>query len=766
MPAVETRMTCSQSLLTAVPSVHYSLPFAQEVHRICSTPEYAPNAIAVELGPVMAQTAREWISELSGSPERRKPLPVMLGLVAQNRWIRPALKDKATKLQAETGRELHEVPPAVLRDELGFYGAHTLQLSPTDSIIEAIRCSVELGVPLYGVDLEEMADRTSEQVLLPDPWRTPNDIHGYVDEHGGMASGHGDPEIDTRREAAMAARLKTVLGRHRRVLFVGGLGHWSRLQLLLHDRDIAPAPLQSPRASEVYPRRVVVHPSLALVGIDLWPALIQLWEDKRHGGRSGPPSVRLAEVKGLLRRQLKRVNQNYFYDRPDGGIGWTLPRDLASLPRFESFMGKLCLLHGRRYPDLPLLLKSARAVMSEPFVQALTDVFMDFPWADPEQLGCPVLQPDNDARGEPLCGLEYGDRRVGRWKFYLKSRLSQLGPERDLVVRPRSLKKLADPFSLFATGHTWGPWDYLVSGLSLRAIQKVLPSRAETSSEKFSGGSMARVDVKETIKALVRGKDDIYIHRDAAGKEQASVGLREMEPVVWILDGQSDSPAEWATFGLSLSGIEKYATDKARFAEVRHRRAERMVCAAVYRARSPSKTRLVKDRRIDLEEIRGLVLFDPICWKLRQFAAWLEATDFRRNPFADSADSLLRQARIDGGAGKAESDDDWRTTLAMTALPYSRQRLVIVAPDDFVPTRRLVSAAAQRGVKVSHVPHSTFDAVHIERLKWCHMTPLDQVEPNYLYPRWVEEAIGESQDLYRDAVPAEWLHFGDGGMAQ
>ena len=56
------------------------------------------------------------------------------------------------------------------------------------------------------------------------------------------------------------------MGRHNRVLFTGGMGHWPRLERLILDASVpAASPPTQPRtaSSEVY-ERIVMHPSLAV----------------------------------------------------------------------------------------------------------------------------------------------------------------------------------------------------------------------------------------------------------------------------------------------------------------------------------------------------------------------------------------------------------------------------------------------------------------------------------------------------------------------
>src|SRR3989337_1711287 len=106
------------STLVAVPAVHFQANFALEVNRACCDPARRPNAVAVELGPLMAAAAHRWLGELGIGPDRRKRLPCMLGLTKRNRYLRSSARERAMELQRATGAELERIPSPLLKTEL------------------------------------------------------------------------------------------------------------------------------------------------------------------------------------------------------------------------------------------------------------------------------------------------------------------------------------------------------------------------------------------------------------------------------------------------------------------------------------------------------------------------------------------------------------------------------------------------------------------------------------------------------------------------
>ncbi len=52
---------------------------------------------------------------------------------------------------------------------LNYSDRYLAALSSTDSIIEAVRCSIELNIPVYGIDLDEFSASHRKPLLVEDP---------------------------------------------------------------------------------------------------------------------------------------------------------------------------------------------------------------------------------------------------------------------------------------------------------------------------------------------------------------------------------------------------------------------------------------------------------------------------------------------------------------------------------------------------------------------------------------------------------------------
>ena len=259
------------SLLRAVPGIHFRAPFAEHVFRICSCEDTRPDAIVVELG-IQSLTAVISLMKKIGigvSPFSMK-LPCMLGLI----------KDMNSSLES-AGRQNSSASFFNETDRLRA-SVELLPLSPIDSIIESVRCALEFDLPVYGVDIEDIPTPDHKPVMHEDPAAAQTNLAAYVSDNAGMAEFSRDRKVDGLREMVMAARLKSILQRHRNVLFVCGLAHWNILKRFIRNPEFDELPVQE--CEEDGTNRfssVLVHPLLALNYLDLFPLVAESYERAR-----------------------------------------------------------------------------------------------------------------------------------------------------------------------------------------------------------------------------------------------------------------------------------------------------------------------------------------------------------------------------------------------------------------------------------------------------------------------------------------------------
>lgn len=764
------------STLLAVPAIHYCHVFAAEVNRISSHPETRPEAIAVELGPRSALEIRAWLEELGLGPEARKKLPVMLGLTRRNRSIRASLKERVYELQRETGKDLWELPPEILHRELGYAGSTLLCLSPTDSIIEGIRCAVELGVPIYGVDLEESAEGRYVPIAVPDPLGGRENLPAYILANATYAGQSHDEEVDARREIAMAARLKALLGEHRRVLFTCGMAHWLRIVKLLDDPAIRPALLAAAREEDPgCSRRVVVHPLVAVRHLDLFPRLVEEYERyRRHPSKDGrrKSAKRAPEPSRLFGNLLRKTYGAYFKEDGEGLGSAPRERDLASLRTFEGQLAGLSLFTHRLVPDLFTAVKAARQTMSMRFLEVLSRTFLDFPWATPDQFPqCGLLAPAPEGTGgQSLCTVyEPGKGEKGRY-FFIRSQ-PPLGAGGVEVAIPYTWEdgrrhRIIDDYEQML--HTWPPWDCLISSLSVRAAGQARRRRHARAVRPFEGSLLEGIDLKATVRAQARGKEDVYVRDTSKAETREPPRVGEGFPVVWILEPGEHKGATWTALYEDCRWMVRHVRDKSRLEEVIKTMGEKMIALIGYGERDMKTGAPKADQEIRTDRCHGILIYQPICWSSKQFTRWAELSRYGRNPLCGNCwigegvsselTALYRERH-----GVVFGKHDWTTTLLLLAIPFAEEVVTAVVPEGHAIDPVVFEMARRYKVEVCAAPLGSFTEGERGRLAINHMAPALVREPTCVFSKAVERAIGEGQTDNRDLVPPYLLEFGNGG---
>lgn len=753
-----------KSTLYAVPAIHGDHVFASAVLSFCLHGPQRPKAIAVELGPWTARSAASWVREVTS--ERPGKFPVMLGLLGRCRLIRPSLRDKAFALQQKTGKNLDDLPPDILRRELGFSGSELLCLSPTDSIIEAIRCAIEWDIPLHGVDLDEVADVSREIAEFPDSLLARGDIATYIDQNAPMLAGHGDAEIDPRREIVMAARLKSLLAQYETVLFTCGFAHWNSLQKLLADASLKPAQMlsstQSPGGSL---QRVIVHPQIASAFLDRFPIMAPLYEEWRARSVTSM-NAPVPEPSHILKKCLGSVCRRYFSRKKRGNRSESKVPDWDSLPSFEAYLCNLGLLNSKSVPNLSLVVTAALETMSRDFSEVLVDALMDLPWVSPADYpDYPLLSPNvAPAKGEE--GTVRLESRTSPPALLGVRYLPGLGAQAvspDLPYRWKSLSQ--ESLFLPAAGglHTWLPWDYRNASMCLRAAREARNSKKKQVNEVFEGSLLEGIDVKATLRGFSRG-DEVFFVRDRVADALESVHVHEAFPIVWILKPDMSDDTEWMVLREPTDEMEIHVRDKKHLREVQKELGCNMVSSICYVKRGSKIRSASGGSLVVTHEVCGQIIFHPPFATHRQCAVWAESTGYRRNPFFNyDSEALLDRSDLAGFYAKEMGlhlgTIPWASALVLMGLPFAEDVLPVVVPEGYRLDRLIFQKASEYGVAVRPIRLEVFDKQEVQFMMTCHMSSVLAHDHHCIFPGETEQIIGESQSAGRDWVPHQWLDF-------
>ncbi len=750
--------------LFVVPAIHYHQFFAHEVHRICADPDTRPEAVAVELGPQIAQEAGDWLRKLCRKKHKYGMLPVMLGITKINDLIRPSLREKAISLQQENRMDLSELPSDLLKQELDFASHSMLLLSPTDSIIEALRCGVELALPVFGVDLDDIAGYDHETVHMEVPFPE-QDLSVYVSRNAPHVSRYRFDEIDLRREIAMAARLKALLKKYRRVLFTCGIGHWLSIRKLLDDPDLRPAriPEQNELKTDRF-RRVLVHPSIAVQYMDMFPALTIAYEAYRRPATTGereiedlPPSDSCV----LFYEQLEIAYSEYLKksrDKKSANFKETYPECFR---QFEAYLNNICLLDNAPVPGIFTALRASKEMVNEPFMEVLSNTMMEFPWASQDQFpDLPMVSPQE--RSFPGAVVLHGGTLPSSRRFHVRS-YHPSSLHTDSLGKLPYRRKSHESTGWSSLSYTWVPWDRLVTALSLRATATTGRMRTGKNAVAFEGSLLGGIDVKKTLRAYARGEQSLYV-RDTIPERSGQAGFMERFPVVWILDQNPDENAWLSAQFIPCDHIMPHVTDRPRLQRIMDEQGDNIVAVIGYKTRDTSSGLFASSNSIATDHLYGLAVLQPLCWTNKQHACWFEATGYNRNPVCSNTSfnnytgsiSLLYQERL----GLNVREYHWSTVLILTALPYARGNITIVVPDGYQVEQIVHQKAHEYRVHINTVPLDHFSRTETNRMAICHFAQAMTTEPEYTFSKETEKIIGERQTEYLHLVPHEILEFG------
>jgi hypothetical protein len=619
-----------------------------------------------------------------------------------------------------------------------------LPLSPTDSIIEGIRCALAYDLPIHGIDLENVADDAKVAPLLF-PQRIEKLTGRSLEESSSIATHFPEGEINWRREYAMAARLKALLQKHGSVLFTGGMAHWQRVRALLSSPEVRPAILKE----QVYIpekkfRRVIIDPQTALRFMDLFPAVARVWEECRNQGEGGGT---FPDPEGIFRTILQRTYSAYFRASSDTSpLSPDMGTSLDSCRAFEGYLRNLAMLEHCAVPDIYLTLTAARETMDPEYVRVLSKVVMDYPWARKSDFPDSDLIVDSERNDGTMLLISTSESKE---QFVHPAKPA--GPAVSLIYREKNKEDLDSAEEDGIGSFSWLPWDRLVTTASIRAIASAHRQKG-VRPVPFEGNILEGIDVKATVRSSARGTRKLYVREQIV--EQVNPENLEGFPVVWIFAEQSNAKDEWRTQVFASHHLRPHVRDKRQFDRLVGSSCMMPVIGYAHRENGASEP------RIDSDLFSGMTVYHPTCFTNRQHAIWLEQTGYRLAPIyggfsiGDHWSILRERFNID------LVEYDWKTLLILSAISYAAATVTVVAPDGYSLDEIVLRIARRMNITVCQTPLCHFGERELERLPRCHYAPCLTLEPVCLYPEKVETAIGERQSAYVQQVPRQVTEYG------
>ncbi len=757
------------SMLTVVPAVHYRVAFAEVVNAISRDPKSRPELIAVESPPSLTLQIAQWLSGLGVSPKKRTALPCLLGLTARQRFVSSKLRDKAFALQLQYGCDLHELPGDVLERDLNLRRTRLAPLSPTDSIIEAIRCALELDVPVYGIDLEEHAAIETDGLVLPDVAMAGNGIVEYLEISSAHANSLTIGEVNERRELAMAARLKELLHNYPRVLFTCGLAHWKRIIDLIQEPSVRATTnvfSLALRRDTVPTSRTLIDASLAFQFLDRLPEVAARFERRRRhplldADRRRAKSISVPRVyDSVLRKGMRDYLQRKgIADTPRESPSRRINR-LVEFPTRVSAYGALGL---NEVPSVTQTLLSAKSFVSEDFAASLAKTLLRFRWAKPKDFpGCKVL------RGAEHLHRKQNPLRIKRRGVLLEPMSIDGVDEPEWIgvgevtskepEEREASKRVSERYKF-----TWTPWEHLITGLSDDAIISSLAREAPRIAEPFRGSASGKIAWKETLRARIRGDNELYVYNESTDEPLQPRDASEGWPVIWIFDAEDRGASTWKHYIVPMSWVTPYldtATHQRLPSASPKNSLSTLIC---FGSEDDALGQESSGAYVESSILRGIVVYGPVFSLNQQYARWLELTNGLQNPcLRPSLSCVIPRplARRCEDLGPALGTLRWQDDIIRLAIPYGRRQVTVVRPRGFRLDATVYAEAAQAGKRIALVDLERFAADEITRAQANLMVPGVADGDGPQYSANAEAAIAEDRLRYAKRMPEKWMNFG------
>jgi tetratricopeptide (TPR) repeat protein len=269
----------------------------------------------------------------------------------------------------------------------------------------------------------------------------------------------------------------------------------------------------------------------------------------------------------------------------------------------------------------------------------------------------------------------------------------------------------------------------LLLGTAYEGAQVAERNRRGPNPEPFAGSLHDGVDVKATLRAVIRGECRVQVKVKSALSFEAASCEGGDEPAVFIFDRESAvTSGRWETFLTCYgSDVRRLVRDKARYDQVARQRGDSFVASvSFYTTREPRAS--LKDHVTDLRYLYGIVVFGNPCINSRQAARWLEASDYASCPILrySGVSNLFEHHQREHHL--ALNRDRWASSLILLALPHAKQRVTIMIPQSQTIPPRVLREAAARKIKLDMVPLNHFPRQRIETIRHQYLVRPEDVD--------------------------------------
>ncbi|NUR60752.1 MAG: hypothetical protein HOV87_19130 [Catenulispora sp.] len=592
-------------------------------------------------------------------------------------------------------------------------------VTPSDALVEAVRTAAERGIPLRFLDQEVAPAHLIDHFCLADnAW--PDDglalrtgAERYLDLVARRLSrppSRFEP-VDAWRELHMAAELRRLHPKYRRILFVCNATHVRPIQELLRQ----PASLAEPAPAALPPPRFeIVEPSLPILlsYLDEIPRLVQEYEQARAAGAGHTFDKHAAVLRAVYQLSEEATD---------------LRISVRHLKAFAVLLAGLLEPEGRTSPHLADVVDAAGTCFSSAFRERVYRRLLSYhDQVRVERIGRivgngevafwmsqSVGRAGAGHGGSGASGRVYVARSCMQPDHYYEVTVG--GGRGDDAMAPdvaggqiiewQPAGADADMASRAQFDQSWPPTDAFINEMRHKALRLATTDRNRVvRSVEFHGTLHDGLDFRRTLRSVYQGRPKLYVRQEKVSR-LPKVDMNE--PTVWLSDDYAH--ADVTGGGFYVTGTFS-GNDTVTFPTELHMiRSE------------PSKVLTNKygnRARLSSHEVVGRLTFKD----------WGQTTDETRAKLGDSIRTRLPDyqtvyfpseylSRLADRYGVNLSMARWWEFFLVAALSCARDTVVLVAPPHFTVPDAARAVAASSGKRIVQVPTTYYTQEELRRVR-------------------------------------------------
>lgn len=457
--------------ILAVPSIHSRAYFALAVREALK--DFKPDAIAVEHPKPFTESLREAVSRL------------------------PFVSLIIRRVEEE---------------------AVYIPIDPCDSIIEAVRLSIDEEIPFFAIDKDITNFPTNSHYIMPDDYLlTRTGLDRFYEEVTNKYVFIKN-KTDKEREYHMAKNISELSKKYKRVLVVIGMSHWKNIvshlkkndsnKIIKDDKEIG--------ESNIY----TVHKDSLNRALGELPFTTYMYELYRNGEIKDFDKISVVET--ILREAKNK---------------YKLPMSVMQQKRMMDYLRNLCVLEHHIIPDYIDILTAAKCMINNDYALEVMEAIDYYPYYDEEDERYPVIKLKRDPNTDALEGLLKNKKiKLHRYDNIWKSSFKKV----NVTTRPKEKYdgEWEDAWNKRTNLMSHIPEDALMENYMniIRNKIKSMMTEEKSKIEPFRVSIKDGIDMRETIRNYY--KHEIYVKETP--KLRGNIGH-----MVVIFDNERDENYTW-----------------------------------------------------------------------------------------------------------------------------------------------------------------------------------------------------------------------------